>query len=194
MDGHPTDAQARLRLELLREVRGVQPRIPALGQGEDLLLGGRGEAAPRGLAPIAVDQGVLAVGPQPGEEPPDVPLAQVQTRGGLGAGEPVLPHQAERVIAVEIALTHGRQRVGWGHGPSWGEKESPAPRTSCRAPPPAPRGGQSASSDSLRGLRLTDPEVARLGSFPVSGGETACRPIRGTGGAETRRARGPEDR
>jgi hypothetical protein len=30
LDGHPTDGEARLRVELLREMCGVQPRIPAL--------------------------------------------------------------------------------------------------------------------------------------------------------------------
>jgi hypothetical protein len=120
VDGRAANGEPGLRLELLREVRGVQPRILALGQGEDLGLGGLREAAPRGPAPIAVDQRLLAVGPQPGEEPPDVPLAQVQTCGGLGAGDPALEYQTERVIAVEIALTHGSQRVVWGHGASLG--------------------------------------------------------------------------
>jgi hypothetical protein len=45
VDGRPADGDPGLLLELLRQVRGVQARIPALGQGEDLLLQGRGEAA-----------------------------------------------------------------------------------------------------------------------------------------------------
>jgi len=56
-----------------------------------------------------VHERALAVGPQPSEEPPDVPLAQVQARRGLVRAEPALKHQSERVIPVEIAVTHRNQ-------------------------------------------------------------------------------------
>ena len=107
LDRHPTHREARLRLELLREVRGIQARILALRQGEDLSLDDLGEAPPRGPAPIAMHEGAAPLRAQPGEEPPDLPFAQLETSCGVLSGHPSLVHQVQDVVAMQLFLTHG---------------------------------------------------------------------------------------
>ena len=89
VDGGATHGEPVLGLEFLREMRGVEARIQAAGQREDLLLHGGGQTAARGPAPVAVHAALAPVRPEAGQQPPDLPLGQAQTHGRLGPGEAV---------------------------------------------------------------------------------------------------------
>jgi hypothetical protein len=89
VDGGATHGEPVLGLEFLREMRGVEARIQAAGQREDLLLHGGGQTAARGPAPVAVHEALAPVRPEAGQQPPDLPLGQAQTHGRLGPGEAV---------------------------------------------------------------------------------------------------------
>ena len=133
MDGGPTHGEPVLGLELLGEMRGVEPRVPASGQGEDLLLHGGRQAAPRRAAPIAMYEGLAPIRSEARQQPPHVALRQAQTPGRLGPGEAVLEDQPQGVVSVKITLTHGHQSRGGGHGVSLRKWESlPLPSRTLR--------------------------------------------------------------
>lgn len=89
MDRDPADREP-LGLQLLRQVGCVQAGVRLPGEREDLLLGALRQAPTRRPPPVAMDDAAAPRMPYPGEEAPDVPEAQPQMLGGLGAGEPVL--------------------------------------------------------------------------------------------------------
>ena len=105
VDGDPADREAR-GLELLGELRGVEARVLPSGPAEDLLPRGLGQAASRRPAPVPVDHGSAALLSEPGEEPSDVPEAQAETLGRLGAGEPVLADEVQGMVAMQPLLAH----------------------------------------------------------------------------------------
>ena len=107
-----------VRLEFRGEGRGVQPRVRRSGQGEVLPLCGRGEPPPLGPDPVPVHRGLAAILAESSREPPDLAQIQPGTRGRLGADELTLRCQAERVIPMQITVTHEYRRWVRGHRPS----------------------------------------------------------------------------
>ncbi len=85
----------------------VHARLLAPGEPDDVLAVGGGEAAAGGPAPITVYQGAAALLAEPREQPPDVPLTQVQTGPRLGPGDAPLHRHAERVLPMQLPLSHG---------------------------------------------------------------------------------------
>jgi hypothetical protein len=127
MHGGPAHGESVLGLELLGQMGRVQAGVLAPREGQDLRLAGGGEPASGGPTPVPVDQRLAALRAQAGEQPPHVPLGEAKNHRGLGPGQAMLADEPERVIALEIALTHQQEPRTVGHRASWIKSETLAP-------------------------------------------------------------------
>ena len=105
---------AARRLQIRRELR---ERAGALDRGLRLDVSHEAPSLKRVEVPNAKAR-VLAVDDEPGLEAPDMPLTQAETLGSLDYGETALENQPERMVPMQIPLTHEEQRRMGRHRPS----------------------------------------------------------------------------